>query len=870
MGCGIHMTERLDMPVSKGARGNPCREFSATHRLTPIALAIGCAMAAFHPMAVAAAVDANASPGGVSFNSAFLVGGDHIDLDRYAHGNPVDAGVQKLDVVVNGLPIGRHEVLFVDRGTPGHAVPCLGAELLGMAGLKSELLDKATIDGDGCVDLTALVPDAKASYDSHALRLDVSLPQAALSRDPRGFVNPASWNYGETAAFLNYNANAQRQRGDTQAYASLMAGLNLGAWRLRHRGSLQYSSRRDTHYQSVTSSLERDLPGWRSQMLLGESYTNGQLFEGVSFIGAQVSSDDRMLPDALRGYAPVIRGMAATEARVVVRQNGYVLYEVPVAPGPFVIDDLYPTSYGGDLEVTVYEADGREQRFTVNFAAVPQALREGVTRFSATAGQLRMLELPGGTRRPTFAEGTWARGMNNYLTAIGGAQVSAGYGALLAGSAINTRWGAFGADATMARSRLAGGERHQGTSVRLNYQRNFAGTGTNFGLAAYRYSTRGFYTLAEAARARREREPIYLLARPKKRLQFNFSQRIGERSSLFVSGGHVRYWSARGAQTDYQVGYQSSYRSLSYSASAMRTRDMTGRSDNQVQFTLSMPLGGTSQSTSLNATVQHSPRYTSEQASVSGSLGQRHALSYNLGASHARGSSTSYYGSGSYRNAIAQWSAMAAHSSGSTTTALGASGAIVVHGGGINLSPETSDGFVLVEAQGARGAYVGHGEARIGRNGYAVLPQYSPYRWTSVDINPQGLSHDVELIQTSQRVAPTAGSMVKMTFATRVDTTVYIRAYRTDGRMEIPFGSDVRNDAGQVVGTVAQGGTIRVQGDHGTLIVGNDGAEQCRLQYRVPETHDDAHLRITDAECVPTANHAPADPPAAPNEEVRT
>ena len=34
-----------------------------------------------------------------------------------------------------------------------------------------------------------------------------------------------------------------------------------------------------------------------------------------------------------------------------------------VSPGNFVIDDLYPTGYGGDLEVSVVEADGRRREF---------------------------------------------------------------------------------------------------------------------------------------------------------------------------------------------------------------------------------------------------------------------------------------------------------------------------------------------------------------------------------------------------------------------------------------------------------------------------------------------------------------------------
>ncbi|MET1477617.1 fimbria/pilus outer membrane usher protein [Burkholderia sola] len=39
-----------------------------------------------------------------------------------------------------------------------------------------------------------------------------------------------------------------------------------------------------------------------------------------------------------RGYAPVIRGVATSNAHVAVSQNGAVLYETNVAPGPFEIN----------------------------------------------------------------------------------------------------------------------------------------------------------------------------------------------------------------------------------------------------------------------------------------------------------------------------------------------------------------------------------------------------------------------------------------------------------------------------------------------------------------------------------------------------
>ncbi|PTA74190.1 usher protein, partial [Bacillus sp. Nf3] len=168
----------------------------------------------------------------------------------------------------------------------------------------------------------------------------------------------------------------------------------------------------------------------------------------VAFTGARVATDERMLPDSLRGYAPVVRGIAQSNAKVTVRQNGGVLYETAVAPGPFVIDDLYPTSGGGDLDVTVTEVDGREERFTVSFSAVPQALREGNQRFSVTAGALRDTGLAQDQLR--FAEATYARGLSNHVTLLGGVQVADDFQSGLLGAAFNTPFGAIGADITHA------------------------------------------------------------------------------------------------------------------------------------------------------------------------------------------------------------------------------------------------------------------------------------------------------------------------------------------------------------------------------------------------------------------------------------
>ena len=66
--------------------------------------------------------------------------------------------------------------------------------------------------------------------------------------------------------------------------------------------------------------------------------------------------------------------MAQSNARVTVRQGSALIYETQVAPGAFAIDDLYATSFAGDLDVTITEADGSVQSFTLPFSSVVQML----------------------------------------------------------------------------------------------------------------------------------------------------------------------------------------------------------------------------------------------------------------------------------------------------------------------------------------------------------------------------------------------------------------------------------------------------------------------------------------------------------------
>ena len=112
----------------------------------------------------------------------------------------------------------------------------------------------------------------------------------------------------------------------------------------------------------------------RSKLTLGEGYLDSGLFDSFRFGGLSLRSDDNMLPPNLRGYAPEVTGVAKSNAKVIISQQGRVLYETTVAAGPFRIQDLND-AVSGELNVRVEEQDGSVQEFTMNTASIPYLTR---------------------------------------------------------------------------------------------------------------------------------------------------------------------------------------------------------------------------------------------------------------------------------------------------------------------------------------------------------------------------------------------------------------------------------------------------------------------------------------------------------------
>jgi len=848
-----------------GAQTFPGERGTAVHALTgAIMLALGCPACAAIPASDAGA-DAGVDVASVVDAAAFSIVEFSpdllqfpVDVSLFTDGKALPAGNYRVDLHMNEEWKGRLSVRFaMAAGNDRVAQPCFDLALLDTLGFDFAHLDadvRASLQrGDSvCRPLGELIKGAQSRYDSGMLRLDISAPQAVLRREARGYVDPALWENGVSAGLVDYSYNGYRSQGgfsqgNTSHYLGLRAGVNLGAWRLRYHATASKDSSSGSHYRGNSAYVERAIAKWKSRITLGDTATDGGVFDSLRFRGVRIDSDERMRPDSQRGFAPVVRGIAQSNAMVSISQLGQEIYQTNVPPGPFVIDDLYPTGIGGDLVVTITESDGSRHTFTIAYAGTAELVRPGTTHYTLAAGRHENSSL---INEPSLVMGNVRRGLSNALTGYTGMLVGDGYAAISGGLAFNLPIGALAADATFATTRTAIGN-FRGSSVRATWAKTLPVMGTNVTVASYRYSSQGYYDAANAfvlrdQAARNAGSGTGLPAatsviQPRNRLIVNASQGLpGNWGSLNLSASSQDYWARDGRDTQYQLGWSRLLRSASLGLSASRTHNVfQNRWENQYMLNLSMPMGGMFS----NAGYTRREDGQSLNASVSASAGKHRQFGFGVfvNADERDNASTQYSG-----GANASWNASRAQMSVNLSTNRGGNrqygvsvnGGVVAFGGGVVLTQRLGDTIAIIRAKDAGGARVSGDNVRLNRKGLGVVSNMQPYRQNRVNLDPKGLSTDVALAYTTRQVAPTAGAVALLEYETERGYSLLLRGRHSDGR-RLPFAATVFDEQGRSIGHIAQGGQalLRVKAVQGALTVrwGSGVEQSCQFTYTVPD-----------------------------------
>lgn len=795
-----------------------------------------------------------------------------VDIRQFNRSNTLPPGDYKVDIFINGKLFERREVKFEQDKPDAELHPCFVGirDILSSYGIKVDAVKSLqSVDNKACVNPVPLIDGTIWSFDANKLALNISIPQIYLNTAAYDYISPSRWDEGINAMMVNYDfsgthtVKSNYDSGDEDTYyLNLRNGINLGAWRLRNYSTLSATGS-DTEYHSISSYIQRDVAALRSQIMVGDTWTASDVFDSSQIRGVRLYTDDDMLPSSQNGFAPVVRGVAKSNATVIIRQNKYVIYQSAVPQGAFEITDLNTTSGGGDLDVTIKEEDGSEQHFTQPYASLAILKRTGQTDFDISVGELR--DESGFT--PDVIQAQVLHGLPWGLTLYGGTQIAEDYTSAAFG--MGKDMGAFGAislDMTHARSHFDNGDDEKGQSYRFLYSKRFDDTNTNFRLVGYRYSTEGYYTLEEWASRQDNESDFWVTGNRRSRVEGTWTQSFGRGwGNIYLTVSRQEYWQTDEVERLVQLGYSNNWRQISwdaswnytdsinrYSGSKYDNHDDDNNHEQIFMLSVSIPLSGWLDSSYVSYSMtQNNHNESTMQAGVGGTLLDDHNLSYNVQESWTSSPEDTYSSNASlsYDGTYGSANASYAYSRDSQRLNYGARGGILLHSGGVTFSQELGETVALVEAPGADGLSVENATGvSTDWRGYTVKTQLNPYDENRVAIDSNYFAKaNIELDNTVVNLVPTRGAVVKAAFVTHVGYRVLFNVKQANGK-PVPFGAmaTAELDSGTVTGIVGDNGELYLSGmpesGNFTLSWGLDASHRCVANYKLNNKSADIDL----------------------------
>lgn len=706
--------------------------------------------------------------------------------------------------------------------------------------LKSATTEFSHLSDDSVINnIATVIPDAFFKYNFEKNQLELSIPQVYLDKKILGQVPESLWDDGINALYTNYYYSGSTTKNNGQSgttnnsYLNLRSGLNIGAWRLRNYSTYSHNAT-SSSWQNVSTYLERNVKALKSQLTIGDTYTNSDMFDSFSFRGIKLASDDAMLPSSQRGYAPIIRGVAQSNAEVTIKQNGIVILQSYVPAGPFEFNDFYPTSSSGDLEVTIKEANGSIRTYIQPFSSVPIMLREGNFKYSIIAGKYHSNSVSS-FKEPSFIQGSAIYGLPYSSTVYGGTILSKDYKSVLFG--IGKGLGEFGSlsfDASIARSTLQNNI-NTGSSIRFQYSKDVLITGTSFSFTSYRYSTKNYREFSDVNNY--SYDEWHNNQNKKDKFQFNISQDLGkEFGGLNLVGYQERYWNRQGKVESLQFGYNNSFNGISFMANYAYSKDHSRDNDNKsFSLSVSIPLDKLFPTTNLYlaSSVDGDHKRTSN-IGFSGT-GFNNSLNYNVQTSYANNtdSHSSASASVNYKARFGEYQVGYNYNNHTNQFNYSANGSIVAHPYGLTLGQPLGESAVLIRAKDADNIRViNNTGVYTDYFGNAIVPYSSPYEKNTISLDTNAMGKKVDLITSTKTVVPTRGAIVLADYQTQIGYKIYVKLTGAD----IPFGASavVKNGDNSSSTIVDDGQVVFLSGvpEHGDIHV-TWSTGQCKASYKL-------------------------------------
>lgn len=822
---------RLKMTNTRRNKG--CYTFILTPK--PVAVCILLALSFFRPVFAEDTIEFNTDVLDVKERS-------RIDLTQFSQAGYLMPGQYQLTVRLNKSELPEQSIEFLaPENDPKGSVACLTPELIKQFGLKSSVLSEVKWwHNNQCLDISTL-EGLTIRPDLGSSTLYINMPQAYLEYTSENWDPPSSWDNGIPGVLFDYNLNAMSSKGqdvgrDNNVSGNGTAGANLGPWRVRADWQARYDQtggQTGGTQQSWDWSryyAYRAITALRAKLTLGESYLDSSMFDSFRFNGASLSTDDNQLPPNLRGYAPEVTGIAKTNAKVTVSQQGRVIYETTVAAGPFRIQDLN-AAVSGKLDVKVEEQDGSVRMFQVDTASIPYLTRPGLVRYKVSAG--KPMDYEHHREGPEFATGEFSWGINNGWSLYGGSLLAGDYNSLALGLGRDLlALGALSFDITQSRAVLPGQETKSGASYRLSYSKRFDEYDSEVTFAGYRFSQRNYMSMSQYLDERYHDGENSGLNKELYTITFN-KQFRPINLSAYLNYSHQTYWDREASDTwnlslsDYfDVG---NFKNVSVSLSAFRTV-YDGSKDDGMYLSLSLPWG---EHGTISYNGQSSDGENTHTVGYYDRIDSNNTYRINAGtSSDGTGTGNGYF---THDGDMASMT-MNASVTGNSDSAFGLSlqGGMTGTSEGVALHRVNVIGGtrMMVDTDGVSDVPVSGNGAITHSNhfGKAVVSDISSYYRSTVNVDMDNLPDDIDATRSVVQGTLTEGAIGYRKFGILAGQKAMAIIKLADGSTP-PFGAEVRNKGGAQTGIIGDDGSVWLSGIRPEEImdVSWDGGVQCKI-----------------------------------------
>lgn len=670
-------------------------------------------------------------------------------------------------------------------------------------------------------------PAASVRFDYGTQTLYISEPQVTLLPLEPG----DDWDYGIAGLKLRYNTNVSKsQQREAVYYGNIDLNANVGRWVLSG-STYGFSGRGFESPQAMVSTVVAPL---RGNLELGKTRTRSTLMSDFGFYGASLRSDNSMIPWSTRGYAPIISGVANSNARITVAQGGYTLSSQVVPPGEYALKDISPIG-NGDITVTVEEEDGSQTTRVYPVTTLPTLLRAHDFNYNLSVGT----RSDDSQTKGVFVAGSLDYGFEPATLNLSGILHRQYQGVGVGLSRNMGKWGALEGSVNLSRSvfdnhepyslrlsahtddpqeqiqnarndwlwnsysggRLASGPQ-TGLSATIKYAKSL-GEKTNLHLLTWRYTGEKYVDFASF-----NPRQVWLNENRKERYEATISHGIGS-SYLNFSGWTQSYRNRSSNDSGVNTSFNTSVGGAAVGLYASYSHTPWSPNDYSLSMNVSIPfdIAGKQQFSSTGINYYRN-RGTQMNTSVSGNPTEN--MNYNVNASVGRDNRNISVSAGYAMDALQLGGALTqAHyryGGSQTSSSLSASGAVLgTTETGLMFTREQNATVAVVKIKDIPGVTF-NGSRPTSYRGVTALP-LSEYSRNDIRINPDNVPDNIDLLDTVFSVVPTRQAIVYREFGyTQVKR--YVLKMTGFDRKPLPQGSTVLTSNGLDAGFITQGGVL--------------------------------------------------------------